>query len=248
MLKCSPWAFLPPVYSTFTAAGLWVVYLIAVNGDRMLPLGSHYNTTNGTLYYPYISVAGNFPPASCFFSEVMNLSAFLGLVIGVLRYLQLKPRITRAWLNAGSLVAFVLACFGMTLVGNFQVLTEMTIHNVGTLLTFGLGLLFCWVQSFITVSTNIKNEGWKAGAIRFLLSGCITLCLICHESLIFLQRHVYAAQFQWALVMFFLLFIGTFAIEFRHFTFHIVDKDKSNGSENQTQMSYELTDRHDDTL
>nr|XP_046231978.1 transmembrane protein 150C-like isoform X2 [Scatophagus argus] len=155
MLKCSLWAFLPPVYSAFTAAGLWVVYFVALRDGKIAPLGSKYWSMNGSLYPPYISVAGNFPKASCIFSEVMNLSAFVGFIIGFLRYLQLKPKVTAAWLNVGSLLGFSAGCFGMTLIGNFQVQ----------------------------------------------------------------QQHGQAAQSQWALVMFFLLFISTFAVEFRHSRF-----------------------------
>ncbi|KAK1884530.1 Transmembrane protein 150C [Dissostichus eleginoides] len=110
------------------------------------------------------SVAGNSPPASCIFSEVMNLAAFVGFILAVLRYLQLKHTVVSQCLNACSLLAFSFACFGMTLVGNFQIFTEDMIHNFGTLMTFGLGTLFCWVQSYITLRANLKNEGRKAGS------------------------------------------------------------------------------------
>lgn len=100
-----------------------------------------------TNVFPF-SIAGNFPPASCIFSEVMNLSAFVGasrvdhvhtglchttnyslliflcvagFILAVLRYLQVKNKMGKQWLNVGCLVAFCVACFGMTLVGNFQV-------------------------------------------------------------------------------------------------------------------------------
>lgn len=52
------------------------------------------------------------------------------------------------------------------------------IHNFGTLMTFGLGVLFCWVQSYITLRVNIENEGRMASIIRFLLSGSVTVCMI----------------------------------------------------------------------
>lgn len=52
------------------------------------------------------------------------------------------------------------------------------IHNLGTFMTFGLGTLFCWLQSYITLRVNIRNEGRTAGIVRFLLSGTITLCMI----------------------------------------------------------------------
>ncbi|XP_032395092.1 transmembrane protein 150C [Etheostoma spectabile] len=225
MWRSSPWALLPPVYSGLTAAGLWLVYFVAVKDEKIAPLGSTYRRRNGSFYPPYISVAGNFSPASCVFSEVMNLSAFVGFLIAVLRYLQLKHRTPHQWLNVGSLVAFSIGCFGMTLVGNFQLFTEEMIHNLGTLMTFGLGTLYCWVQSYITLRVDLKKEGRKAGIVRFLLSGSITVCMILYFSLMGRRLHMQAAQCQWALVMFFIAFIGTFAIEFRHNRFGIVCTD-----------------------
>lgn len=227
MLNWSLWALLPPIYSAFTAAGLWVVYFVAVQDERIVPLGSIYRRGNGSLYPPYISVAGNFPPASCIFSEVTNLAAFLGFIIAVLRYLQLKPRIEKAWLNVGSLLAFSVSCFGMTLVGNFQLFNELMTHNFGTLLTFGLGTLYCWAQSYITLKVNLKNEGRTAGIIRFLLSGSITTCLIFHVAMAVQHSHLYGTQFQWAAVMLLLVFISTFAIEFRHNRFYAACTDNT---------------------
>ncbi|XP_035039995.2 transmembrane protein 150C isoform X2 [Hippoglossus stenolepis] len=224
MWNCSPWALLPPVYSVCTAAGLWAVYFVAVNDEQIVPLSSQ-GRVNGSWYPPYISVAGNFPPASCIFSEVMNLAAFVGLIIAVLRYLQLKHTIVKPWLNIGSLVGFAIGCFGMTLVGNFQVFTDKMIHELGTLMTFGLGTLFCWVQSFITLKVNLRNEGRKVGIGRFLLSGAVTVCMIVRPVLMMKDLHMHAAGCQWALVMFFLAFMGTFAIEFRHNRFEMVCTD-----------------------
>ncbi|XP_051269290.1 transmembrane protein 150C [Dicentrarchus labrax] len=227
MLNCSPWALLPLTHSVLTAAGLWLVYFIAVSDERIAPLGSKYRRRNGSFYPPYISIAGNFPPASCFFSEVMNLSAFLAFIIAVLRYLQLKPIINRAWLNVGSLVVFSIACFGMTLVGNFQLFTDEIIHNFGTFMTFGLGTLFCWVQSYITLKVDMNNEGRKTAIIRFLLSASISICMILYFSLMAVGLHMQAAQCQWALVMFLLVFLGTFAIEFRLSRFEAVCENSS---------------------
>ncbi|CAB1318037.1 unnamed protein product [Coregonus sp. 'balchen'] len=131
----------------------------------------------------------------------MNLAAFVGFIIGVLRYLQLKPRVHKPWLNISSLVALSLACFGMTLVGNFQLSNDEELHNFGTSMTFGLGSLFRWVQSVITLKVNLRNEDFALMAQRL---------------------HMHAARAQWALVMFFLSFLATFAIEFRHCHFEIV--------------------------
>uniref|UniRef100_UPI0037E83C50 transmembrane protein 150C n=1 Tax=Semicossyphus pulcher TaxID=241346 RepID=UPI0037E83C50 len=239
MLPCSPWALYPPFVSLFTAAGLWVVYFVAVCDNRIAPLGSNYRR-NGSLYSPYISVAGNFPPASCIFSQVMNLAAFLGFILAVLRYNQLKHLMIKP-LNISSLVVFSFACFGMTLVGNFQIFTDKMTHNLGTYMTFGLGTLFCWLQSVITLKVNIKNEGRKVGIVRFLLSGIITLCMILYFSLIAQRLHIQASQSQWALAMFFLIFLSTFAIEFRHNRFNIMCTDNSGHPESGTDMFSEMS-------
>lgn len=47
---------------------------------------------------------------------------FPALVVAVLRFIQLKPKVLNPWLNISGLVALCLASFGMTLLGNFQVL------------------------------------------------------------------------------------------------------------------------------
>ncbi|XP_037608288.1 transmembrane protein 150C [Sebastes umbrosus] len=248
MLSFSLWAFLPPVYAVLTAAGLWTVYFVAVNDGRIAPLGSKYRRRNGSFYPPYISIAGNFPPASCIFSEIMNLAAFVGFIIAVLRYVQLRHKMDKQWLNVGSLVAFSIACFGMTLVGNVQLYSGEMIHNFGTFLTFGLGTLFCWVQSYITVRVNLKNEGRKAGILRFLLSGCITVCMIPHIALMAQGFHMQAAQLQWAVAMFFLAFFGTFAIEFRHNRFSIVCTDNSGGPGSYAETLSEVSRHQPDQL
>ncbi|XP_026210986.1 transmembrane protein 150C-like [Anabas testudineus] len=222
MWNCSPWVLLPPIYSTFTAVGLWLVYFVAIEDKKIEPLTSQNRTRDGSSYFPFISIAGNFPPASCIFSEVMNLAAFVGFIIAVLRYFQLKHRIDNPFLNTSSLVAFSVGCLGMTLVGNFQLFTQERIHNLGTSMAFGLGTMFCWVQSYITMKVNLRNEGMKVAIVRVLLSGCITVCMMLYPFLLSQDISMPAARCQWALVMFFLIFLGTFAIEFRHYRFDVI--------------------------
>uniref|UniRef100_A0A3B4ANG1 CWH43-like N-terminal domain-containing protein n=1 Tax=Periophthalmus magnuspinnatus TaxID=409849 RepID=A0A3B4ANG1_9GOBI len=198
--RLNPWAFLPPLFSICVAAGLFIVCQVVL-----------YN-----LFCDYFSIAGNSPPASCVFSQIMNMGAFAGLFIAVFRYLQLKNTLYNPWLNTICLLAFSSACFGMTLIGNFQLFVEEQIHNFGTFLTFGLGTLFCWIQSYITLKVNFKNEGFRTSILRFLLSGGITICFILYSTLMAQDFHMHAARGQWSLVMLFLIFIGTFYVEFRH--------------------------------
>ncbi|KAM9307216.1 transmembrane protein 150C [Pholidichthys leucotaenia] len=219
------WFILPAFFTAFTAAGLWVVYFIALDHEKVVSLHLGIWKGNGSLYPPFISVAGSFPPASCIFSEVMNLAAFVGFVIGILRYVQVKPQINNSTLNWVSLASSSFAFIGMTLVGNFQLFIDKEIHNIGTWLTFVSGVFFCWLQSFITLRVNLRNEGRNTAIARFLLSGSITLCLLL--CVFFQSQYLYmqGAQSQWAMVMLFLIFMGTFVIEFRYSSFSIVCTD-----------------------
>ncbi|KAJ0063578.1 hypothetical protein NL108_004397, partial [Boleophthalmus pectinirostris] len=99
-------------------------------------------------------------------------------IIAVFRYLQIKNTLYKPWLNIICVFAFSVACFGMTLIGNFQLFVEEEIHNFGTILTFGLGTLFCWIQSYITLKVNLKKEGFRTSLLRFLLSTGITICFV----------------------------------------------------------------------
>uniref|UniRef100_A0AAY5K561 CWH43-like N-terminal domain-containing protein n=1 Tax=Esox lucius TaxID=8010 RepID=A0AAY5K561_ESOLU len=237
MRNCSPWTFLPIMYSVFTAGGLWVVYFIAVEDEKITPLSSEYKRS-GPKSPPYISR----PHRSLM---VIPLSGF---IIGVLRYLQLKPQVHKPWLNIGSLVAMSLACFGMTLVGNFQLSNDEELHNIGTSMTFGLGTLFCWVQSFITLKVNLRNEGRRTGIPRFLLSGAVTACMLLYFALMAQRLHMHAARAQWALVMFFLCFLATFGIEFRHYHFEIVCTDDRDPPLSLSETFSEVSEYQSDQL
>ncbi|KAL8206781.1 UNVERIFIED_CONTAM: hypothetical protein K2H54_024852 [Gekko kuhli] len=165
------------------------------------------------------------------------MAAFLALVVAVLRFIQLKPKVLNPWLNVSGLVALCLASFGMTLLGNFQGLDDADvkrstasrqlsndeeIHNVGTSLTFGFGTLACWIQSALTLKINLKNEGRKAGIPRVVLSAAITLCVVLYFILMGQTFHMHASRIQWGMVMCFLCYFGTFAVEFRHYRFEII--------------------------
>ncbi|XP_013919744.1 PREDICTED: transmembrane protein 150C [Thamnophis sirtalis] len=221
--KCSVWMFLPLVLTLFTSSGLWIVYFIAVEDNKIRPLDTPDSSKPTSLKPPYISIAGDVPPASCVFSQVMNMAAFLALVIAVLRFIQLKPKVLTPWLNISGLVAFCLASFGMTLLGNFQLSNDEEIHNVGTFLAFGFGTMACWIQSALTLKINLKNEGRKAGIPRVVLSAAITLCLVLYFILMNqFKLHMQASRIQWGMVMCFLCFFGSFAVEFRHYRFEII--------------------------
>uniref|UniRef100_UPI00398F6295 transmembrane protein 150C n=1 Tax=Pristiophorus japonicus TaxID=55135 RepID=UPI00398F6295 len=229
MKKYSIWMFLPIIITLFTTVGLWVTYIIAVNDEKICRLDLPDWTRSCKFRPPFISIAGDAPPASCVFSQVMNMAASLVLVVAVLRFSQLKSKVKKPWLNIFGLIAQSMSCFGMTLVANFQLSNDEEVHNTGTALTFGFGAAACWIQAVLTFMTNIKNEGRKVGILRVLLSLAITVCVILHFVLIAHRTFMHGARTQWALVMLFLLFIGTLGIEFRHsdFVIHCVERQEN---------------------
>lgn len=239
--QCSLWMFLPLVMSLFTTVGLWIVYFIAIEDDKIFPLTLN-RRPDATRRPPYISVAGDLPPASCVFSQVMNMAAFLALIIAVLRFIQLKPKTISPWLSISGLIALCLTSFGMTLLGNFQLKSNELIHNVGTSMTFGFGTIACWIQSILTFKINIKNEGKKTGIPRVILSATITLCVIIYFIFEWKKFNIYAPRVQWVLVMCFVTFFGTLAVEFRHCRFEIICVENQQHQEILNSLSENMSD------
>lgn len=148
-------------------------------------------------------------------THLLSVLPATGLFISVLRFLHLRRRIW-AWLNITSLVGLCITFLGLTFVGNFQVnvrpgegpggpahrlgelmadcffwlqlFNQKTMHNVGTSMAFIVGILACWLQSYITLRADINREGKAAAAARLLLAGSTTACMI----LCILHRPVWA--------------------------------------------------------
>lgn len=62
------------------------------------------------------------------------------------------------------------------------------------------------------------------------------------------RLHMHAARAQWALVMFFLAFLGTFAIEFRHYHFEIVCSDDQEPPMSLSETFSEVSEYQSDQL
>ncbi|PIO34612.1 hypothetical protein AB205_0009860 [Aquarana catesbeiana] len=112
------------------------------------------------------------------------------------------------------------------------------IHNVGTSMTFGFGTIACWIQSILTFKINIKNEGKITGIPRVILSATITLYFIFEWN----NMNIYAPRVQWVLVMCFITFFGTLAVEFRHCRFEIICVENQQHQEIFHSMSENMSD------
>ncbi|XP_028557885.2 modulator of macroautophagy TMEM150B isoform X1 [Podarcis muralis] len=200
------WALLPVLLAVGGIAGFWVVYAMAVaNGS-----------VNITEAFPYISTCGSSPPQSCVFGQVLNLGAFLGAVICFLKYQQVRDYGCHSRLNLVGLIFGLLCALGSSMVGNFQEKNQIETHLVGAFLAFVVGILYFWVQTFLTNRVKPRHGGWWIGPLRFSLSFCGSAFLIATIVLFFLKLHSESAYCEWALAMVLFLLFGLFAVDFWH--------------------------------
>jgi len=62
------------------------------------------------------------------------------------------------------------------------------------------------------------------------------------------RLHIHAARTQWCLVMFLLAFIGTFAVEFRHFRFEVLCTELQEQPRILSETFSEVPEYHSDTV
>ncbi|XP_053118630.1 modulator of macroautophagy TMEM150B [Hemicordylus capensis] len=200
------WALLPVILAVGGIAGFWVVYAMAVaNGS-----------VNITEAFPYISTCGAYPPQSCVFGQILNLGAFLGMVICYLKYQQVRNYGCRSRLNLTGLVLGMFCALGASIVGNFQQYNQLETHLFGAFLAFVVGILYFWVQAFLTDKVKPRHGGLWIGPLRFALSVCGTVFLVATFVLFYLKRNSEAAYCEWALAMDLFLLFGLFAVDFWH--------------------------------
>ncbi|XP_072110501.1 transmembrane protein 150C [Mobula birostris] len=197
------------------------------------------------LHPPFLSIAGDTPPESCIFSQVMNMTAFLVTAVAVLRYSQLKAKVMKPWLNIFGLISLSLSSFGMTIIANFQLSNERIIHNVGAVTAIGFGTAACWIQAVLTFQGNINNQGRKLGILRVILSVVITLGFITYFLLLAQHSYLHGARVQWTLITCLLLYEVTFAVDFWHYDFEVHGREKqTNSTETVASVTSECYSEH----
>uniref|UniRef100_A0A8C5RBI6 CWH43-like N-terminal domain-containing protein n=1 Tax=Laticauda laticaudata TaxID=8630 RepID=A0A8C5RBI6_LATLA len=178
--------------------------------------------------FSFLSTCGAYPPQSCVFGQILNLGAFLGVVICFLKYQQIRDYGCHSRLNLFGLILGVLCAFGASLVGNFQQYNELEIHVTGAFLAFVIGILYFWVQTYLTNQVKPRHGGTWIGPLRFFLSFCAV-------ALFFLQLHSEAAYCEWAMAMDLFLLFGLFAVDFWHIggcSFHVQPRCADENSQN----------------
>ncbi|XP_074621927.1 DNA damage-regulated autophagy modulator protein 2-like [Acropora palmata] len=121
----------------------------------------HHNTS----WFPTISDTADKPPESNVFGLLFNFCAALSFLVIFIRYLQLRHDVD--WsesdrqlllvVNKVSVAFGAISSLGACIVANFQEDEVIYVHITGAGMVFIGGILYCWIQSFI--SYKMKSCG-----------------------------------------------------------------------------------------
>ena len=88
----------------------------------------------------------------------------------------LTPEREKKRKNLLNKIAFVFglsSCFGITIVGNFQVTNVLEVHLIGAILSFFNLHIYCWLQTFIS-----KNHSKYLYSKKLVYHIRLILCLV----------------------------------------------------------------------
>ncbi|XP_034046216.1 modulator of macroautophagy TMEM150B [Thalassophryne amazonica] len=230
------WALLPLSLAVFGTAGIWTVFAIAVKNGSV-------NLTEGV---PYISKCGTYNPQSCIFAQICSICSFLVLWIVVIRFQQVRDYGNHGKANIAGLVLGFVSSVGISVIGNFQQSVLMQVHLLGALLALFLGVIYFWVQLFLTYQAEPSEDRCWVGPLR---ATCCTLCTIIFILMTVLHKTNHrsgAAVCEWILVMLFLCLFGLFAAEFRHIDCYrlTVQKQALKEKPSTAQMQMDIYPNH----
>lgn len=157
--------------SIWLSLGCILAYIISVQTGHVSAL------------FPYISDAGAEPPASCVFGFFLNISAVFTFISMYIRHGDIErvvnlPGDERLLLvNDVSMFVGCLACLGATLVACFQTTAVFKVHMVGAGMLFVLGIIYCYMQSYISYKSIVRTSALKT-TFRLIISMTATLFFI----------------------------------------------------------------------
>ncbi|KAJ8977610.1 hypothetical protein NQ317_011782, partial [Molorchus minor] len=141
--------------------------------SRSLYLTYYANHVSDSL--PYISDSGTLSPESCIFGQALNIIWIMLSFSAYLKYKQTKEILTKHniqknAINKVALLIGLLACFGLSIVGNFQETNMFYVHWLGAILCFGIGSVYICLLSvlYLTITPVIGQR--KLTGVRLVLS------------------------------------------------------------------------------
>ncbi|XP_064602061.1 DNA damage-regulated autophagy modulator protein 1-like isoform X1 [Liolophura sinensis] len=227
------WLF-PVAVFVFIPLTFIISYIIAVCAGHVAP------------GFPYISDTGTEPPESCIFGQMLNIGAVLAGITLYIRYrdveenLKIRDITQRSCVHLSCLnnIGFVLgicSALGASIVANFQETKVLVVHLIGAFMTFGLGSIYCWCQTYITY--KLCGASLKIANLR--LGICVTntvffIILVVSTPVAMgkfsgfdpkywqqdeggFAEHIVSTVSEWAMALAMMVYFLTFVKEFRNF-------------------------------
>ena len=196
--------------------------------------------------FPYISDTGTTAPASCVFGLMLNISAVCGMVVVYFRHGYIEQNNSSGsrkihTINDISMFFGLLSSFGLMIVACFQETEVHTVHIVGAVLVFVFGVVYCYLQSYLSYASN-EVDGMTSKSIiiiRIALTIVATLSLILMSISPYISKekfkshlkwkvgepgytmHLVSAFSEWIMAVTLLLFFATFYKEFKKMKINI---------------------------
>ncbi|XP_075248405.1 DNA damage-regulated autophagy modulator protein 2-like [Convolutriloba macropyga] len=184
---CGGYAPLPTFLVLNTGGCCIMSYLIAYGQGHIFPI------------WPNISDTGTRPPESCYFGQLLNISAAcaIGILFGVLRYWMIEAYMELRMMhekryhmfNKLGLTLITLASIGMSVVANFQETNVDLLHYSGAATLFALGGFYIIVETYISFTLRPLFTSSAVPVIRAFIG--VT-------SLITIAVSVVTSKFAWA--------------------------------------------------
>lgn len=215
---------------------------------------------------PYISDGGTSAPESCFFSLFLNCGCIMLSLVIYIRYrhieqlLYIHTKLIESTMNSNylSLWMGLGSCFGLSIVANFQISHLASVHYVGAFLCFGLGLVYFWLQAYISYDVRSHIGSAQIAYIRFglaaigtyfffvtILTNCLFLYVLnmIHKYEQYCEYHKASVFSEWTIATVFNIYILSFArefiqIKFDHPTIVLISRDKIDLKEKNEKVSY----------
>jgi hypothetical protein len=149
-------------FAVVTILGFIVTYCVSVALGHVTPA------------LPYISDTGGKPPESCIFSLICNVAILFELMIVYIRFKHIHvfyashvPTICLPFkiTNIIGLIIGLLSAFGFLLVANFQDDNVPLVHYIGAFVVFTSGLLYQWVQTYISIRVYRRGLADHLGVV-----------------------------------------------------------------------------------
>uniref|UniRef100_A0A0N4Z5Z7 DNA damage-regulated autophagy modulator protein 1 n=1 Tax=Parastrongyloides trichosuri TaxID=131310 RepID=A0A0N4Z5Z7_PARTI len=163
---------IPIIFGIVFSITLGFTYCLSVYYDNVDP------------WLPYISSSGDERPESCIFSFLLNICAFMCMLIIYLRY-KLITQLNREQddflkkINELTFSIGMIASLSMMIVANFQQTAEWTIHITAAVICFSSSVVYMCMDAFVTRYMYPTFNGNSIANVRIVLSIIAVISLVC---------------------------------------------------------------------